>query len=109
MNSILEQFRLRGFESGGEVYVTLPDGYEFIAALLEAEYAISGVEAVRRQGDRIYPLIDQIADFSSLVGNDWSSRVETSNNAAVAFLGQLPRDDEIMVTFTFEAHSEKRN
>ena len=106
MERILENFKHRGHESGGELYLGVSEAREFLRALRDARIAVLGVEAVRCENKKIRPLIDQIADFSSLSTEDWNSRVEASSRAAARFLDQLPEDSAIMVTFTVTSGSE---
>jgi len=109
MNHIEEKFKGRGHQSkGGELYLTLADAREFVAALREAGYAILGLEAVHREAGKIFPLLDQIADFSAPRTEDWHSRVEASSRAAAGFLDQLPNDPRLMVTVVAIPRPEDR-
>lgn len=108
MNTILERFRQRGFESGGELYLSPAEARDLLAALREGDFAILGVEAVHLENGKIVPQLDQIADFSSLSTREWRDHVQASSKAAAAFLQQLPRDPSIMVTFNTISRSEAR-
>ena len=106
MDEVVDKFRSRGVVSGGALYLTVPDGYDFIAAVEKSAQVILGVEAVRLESGQVRPLLGQIADFSSLRAEEWSSRVMTSVRAAAGFLDQLPKQEEIRVTFTIATHAE---
>lgn len=105
MSSVLERFRDRGYDSGGELYLSVPDARELVAAAHDAGQVVLGLEAAQVEHGRIQPMLDQIADFSSLAAENWRSRVERSSRAALQFLEQLPSDPSVWVTVVLSSDS----
>jgi hypothetical protein len=67
--------------SGGALYIGIGGAANAVAALQRNSIVVLGMEGFNTDGRSVVPLLDYIADFSSLSGS-WESRVQSSALAA---------------------------
>jgi hypothetical protein len=105
--SIIREFADKAVFGGKyEFYVPISAANDFIEHCRSREVAITGIETVKITEEGTSPLMDYIADFSSVVEKDWSTQVCLTYNASKTFLPHIPRDKNLFVTFTLMTREE---
>lgn len=96
---VLEQFRKRAKRVAGEIYITLSDALDLVAACDANDLAVLGLEGVLYDGQKVSAQSDMILDCSvSGPLGTWSQKRESCNKAALHFLESLtPRDDLLLI------------
>ena len=101
-NQLRQAFVGVGTERGGEFYLPAQAAGRFVDACVHESLAIVGVEGFRIESGKFRPLLDQIADFSSLLTDrkGWAETVQAAAAEAHRFLAQLPTEPELRLNFT---------
>jgi hypothetical protein len=97
---VLDQFAARGLRHGEELYLPPGDTRDFIHACETKDLAVVGIEGFVRSGDQLTPLLDCIADFSSLRADSWLGFRAGCNRAAADFVSRTPNRTDLMLNFT---------
>lgn len=99
--NVFGQYRQYGFVSGGEFYIPSQYAINFVEDCSLRNIAVIGVEGFLIFDQKIMPLLDEIADFSSVVAPDWQNFVDQCNVAAKRFLEIYGEDQKKIFSFVF--------
>jgi hypothetical protein len=91
-------FRSRGQMQGGELYLSLAATLDFISACQENEIAVVGIEGFTDAGRKKTPLLDCIADYSTIAADTWLDFCRLCNEASRKFLSMQTSDKNMVFT-----------
>ncbi|MBE9111625.1 hypothetical protein IQ273_19650 [Nodosilinea sp. LEGE 07298] len=103
---IFEQYRQYGIVSGEELYMPSQYAIGFVEDCSLRDIAVIGIEGFLIADQRIMPLLDEIADFSSIVSPDWQAFTNQCNAAAKKFLEISSRDQTRFFSFVLANQDE---
>jgi hypothetical protein len=105
--NLFELHRDRGIVQVGELYLPIDKSFGFLDDCQGSDLAIIGIEGFILQNQNIVPLLDAIADFSSVDSRDWKTYQATCNKAAECFLKEMNNDERnLLFNFVVESKSE---
>jgi hypothetical protein len=108
---IIDYFRKHGiFQDDGELYLRVPIALKFVEVCQENELAIIGFEGFfyDDEGRTIEPLLDQIADFSTVKATHWEEFKNLCNKYSKKLIRGLSQKEGIVVNFTVLSQAEWR-
>ncbi|PSN12862.1 hypothetical protein C7293_18390 [filamentous cyanobacterium CCT1] len=96
---IFEQYRQYGIITGEELYIPSQYAISFVEDCRLQNVAVIGIEGFLITEQQIMPLLDEIADFSSIVSSDWQDYVSQCNAAAKNFIEVSSKDRKRFFNF----------
>ena len=105
-SKLLQQMRGRGFESGGDVYLPPAAALDFAHICRRESLAIAGIEGFERIGGKLRPRLDLITDWSGVHAADWPARVRECLDNSLSFITSLPKNEDIVLSFTVLSEQE---
>lgn len=106
---IIDRFREHGiFQEGDELYLRAPMALKFVEVCQENELAVIGFEGFFYDDDEetIEPLLDQIADFSTVKAAHWEEFRNLCNTYSKKLIRGLSQKEGIVVNFTVLSQAE---
>lgn len=108
---IQQAFADVGSEHGGEFFVPASAADRYIDTCVQESLAIIGVETFRLEGEKRKPILEQIADFSSMLTaiEGWGVIVRETAAEAHRFVRQVPTEADVLLSFTLLSEQERRS
>jgi hypothetical protein len=103
---IFEQYRQYEIVSGEELYIPSQYAISFVENCSLRNIAVIGIEGFLIADQRIMPLLDEIAGFSSIVSPNWQASANQCNAAAKKFLEIFSRDQKRFFSFVLANQDE---
>lgn len=97
-------------EQGGEFFIPVSGADRYIDVCVEESQAIVGIETFRLEAEKHTPILDEIADFSSMLTatERWDVIVRKTAAEAHRFVRRLPTRSGLWLSFTLLSEQEQR-
>ena len=106
---IINRFRKHGIsQDGGELYLRVSMALKFVEVCQKNNLAIIGFEGFLYDDDEgtLEPLLDQIADFSTVQASHWEAFRNLCNKYCRNLIRGLSQKERMAINFTVLSRSE---
>lgn len=104
--SLFDSYKEHGIIHGEELYVLSDYAMKFVEDCTLRNIAVLGIEGFKHENQKIIPLMDEIADFSSISSADWEEFMSQCNSAAKKILKIFGKDSEKVFSFVLMTQEE---
>jgi hypothetical protein len=100
MNNIEKLYQKYNYKfSGNEYFIPFDQAKSFIDDCLNLQLTIVGIEGFVIDNSGVLPLLEYIADFSSVVSKNKVEVIEKTHKSSLAFIGQIEVVDNLYLNF----------
>jgi hypothetical protein len=97
---IFASYSSQSFISGGDSYILNAHVNSFVDDCLTYDLGIIGIDGFELKGGNLKPLLDAVADFSTVQVESWDEFKERCRNLACLFLKEYSDQDDIVWNFS---------
>ncbi|MBE9137980.1 hypothetical protein IQ254_12390 [Nodosilinea sp. LEGE 07088] len=104
--SLFDLYKEHGITHGKELYILSSYALKFVEDCTLQKVAVLGIEGFKHENQKIIPLMDEIADLSSISSADWEDFMSQCNSAAKKILEVFGEDSEKVFNFVLMTQKE---